>query len=162
MTKTKIQMWPIARLLSYARTLRRNDDAVDRMVAAFQEFRLMLPLLVRSEGEIVDGHLRLKAARKLQLTEVPVILCDDWTPAQVKAFRLLVNRSATWAQWDWKGVAAVPADRQRYRIVIPLKIHSPEVCIQEFHPDADHLVRCLPGILNRIAFQRFVGKDKDK
>ena len=68
MTKTKIQMWPIARLLPYARTLRRNDDAVDRMVAAFKEFRLMLPLLVRSEGEIVDGHLRLKAARKLQLT----------------------------------------------------------------------------------------------
>ena len=59
MPKTKIQIWPIARLLRYARTLRRNDDAVDRMVAAFQEFRLMLPLLARSEGEIVDGHLRL-------------------------------------------------------------------------------------------------------
>ena len=114
------------------------------MVAAFKEFRLMLPLLVRSNGEIVDGHLRLKPARKLQLTEVPVILCDDWTPAQVKAFRLLVNRSATWAQWHWKGVAAVPADHQRYRIVIPLKIHSPEVCIQEFHPAADHRVRCPP------------------
>jgi ParB-like chromosome segregation protein Spo0J len=55
----------------------------------------MLPLLVRSNGEIVDGHLRLKAARKLQLTEVPVILRDDWTPARVKAFRPLVNRSAT-------------------------------------------------------------------
>src|ERR1700693_337455 len=104
MRNTEIQIWPIARLLPYARTLRRNDDAVDRMVAAFKEFRLMLPWLVRSEGEIVDGHLRLKAARKLQLTEVPVILCDDWTPAQVKAFRL---------------VAAVPADHQRYRIVIP-------------------------------------------
>jgi len=30
----------------------------------------------------------------------PVILCDEWTPAQVKAFRLLVNRSAAWAEWD--------------------------------------------------------------
>src|ERR1700692_4446216 len=159
MRKTEIQIWPIARCLPYARTLRRNDDAVDRMVAAFKEFRLMLPLLVRSEGEIVDGHLRLKAARKLQLTEVPVVLCDDWTPAQVKAFRLLVNRLATWAQWHWKGVAAVPAGHQRYRRVIPLKIHTSEVCIQEFHPAADHRVRCLPGILNRIAFQRFVGKD---
>ena len=71
MTKTKIRMWPIARLLSYARTLRRNDEAVDRMVAAFQEFRLVLPLLVGSEGEIVDGHLRLKAARKFT-ADVPL------------------------------------------------------------------------------------------
>src|SRR5579863_2837382 len=110
MTKTKIQIWPIARLLPYARTLRRNDDAVNRMVAAFKEFRLMLPLLVRSDGEIVDGHLRLKAARKMQITEVQVIVCDDWTPAQLKAFRLLINRSATWAKWDWKQVALEIAD----------------------------------------------------
>src|ERR1700681_4874629 len=120
MTKTKIQMWPIARLLPYARTLRRNDEAVDRMVAAFQEFRLMIPLLVRSDGEIVDGHLRLKAARKLQLTEVPVILCDDCTPAQVKAFRLMVNRSATWAAWDWNRVAEEIADLQNLNFDLSL------------------------------------------
>jgi DNA modification methylase len=44
--------------------------------------------------------LRLKGAEKLGITEVPVILCDDWTDAQVKAFRLLVNRSVAWADWD--------------------------------------------------------------
>jgi hypothetical protein len=55
---------------------------------------------VRSDGEIVDGHLRIKAARKLGIDKIPVILCDEWTPAQVKAFRLLVNRSVTWAAWD--------------------------------------------------------------
>jgi DNA modification methylase len=48
----------------------------------------------------VDGHLRLKAAKKLGIAEVPVILCDEWTEAQVKAFRLMVNRSVTWADWD--------------------------------------------------------------
>jgi hypothetical protein len=49
---------------------------------------------------VVDGHLRLKAARKLGITEVPVILCDEWPLAEVKAFRLMVNRSVTWADWD--------------------------------------------------------------
>jgi ParB-like chromosome segregation protein Spo0J len=49
---------------------------------------------------VVDGHLRLKAARKLGIAEIPVILCDEWAPAQVRAFRLLVNRSANWAEWD--------------------------------------------------------------
>ena len=57
-------------------------------------------MLARSDGEVVDGHLRLKAARKLGITQVPVILCDEWTPQQVKAFRLIVNRSVTWADWD--------------------------------------------------------------
>jgi DNA modification methylase len=70
------------------------------MCASIREFGFKIPCLVRSDGEVVDGELRLKAARKLGLTEVPVILCDEWTPTQVKAFRLLVNRSATWADWD--------------------------------------------------------------
>ena len=48
----------------------------------------------------MDGHLRLKAAKKLGIGEIPVILCDEWTDAQVKAFRLMVNRSVTWADWD--------------------------------------------------------------
>src|ERR1700758_4094077 len=95
-----IQIWPIERLVEYPRNPRKNDAAVDRMCASIREFGFKIPCLVRSDGEIVDGHLRLKAARKLGLTEVPVILCDEWTPAQVKAFRLLVNRSVTWAEWD--------------------------------------------------------------
>ena len=87
-------------LCPYARSLRRNDHAVEQMVASIREFGFKIPLLVRSDGEVVDGHLRLKAALALHLEELPVILCDEWTPAQVKAFRLMVNRSATWADWD--------------------------------------------------------------
>ena len=98
--KLQIQLWPIDRLVFYVRNPRRNDAAVDRMCASIREFGFKIPCLVRSDGEVVDGELRLKAARKLGLTEVPVILCDEWTPTQVKAFRLLVNRSATWADWD--------------------------------------------------------------
>src|ERR1700674_102626 len=96
----KIEIWPTEKLVFYARNPRKNDAAVDRMVASIKEFGFKIPVLARSDGEVVDGHLRLKAARKLGITEIPVILCDEWTPAQVKAFRLLVNRSATWADWD--------------------------------------------------------------
>jgi DNA modification methylase len=95
-----IQTWPIGRLVMYARNPRKNDAAVERMVASIREFGFKIPVLARSDGEVVDGHLRLKAARKLDIAEVPVILCDEWTPAQVKAFRLMVNRSVTWADWD--------------------------------------------------------------
>jgi ParB-like chromosome segregation protein Spo0J len=53
-----------------------------------------------ADGLIVDGHLRLKAAERLGISELPVILCDEWTEAQVKAFRLMANRSVAWAEWD--------------------------------------------------------------
>jgi DNA modification methylase len=94
------ELWPIDRFVPYVRNPRKNDAAVDRMCSSIREFGFKIPCLVRSDGEVVDGHLRLKAARKLGVTELPVILCDEWTPAQVKAFRLMVNRSVTWADWD--------------------------------------------------------------
>ena len=97
---TEIQTWPIDRLVFYARNPRKNDAAVDRMCSSLREFGFKVPVLARSDGEVVDGHLRLKAARKLNIAEIPVILCDEWTPAQVKAFRIMVNRSVTWADWD--------------------------------------------------------------
>ncbi len=102
----QVQSWSIDRLIFYARNPRKNDAAVDHMCASIREFGFKCPVLARSDGEVVDGHLRLKAARKLgswpggDTTGIPVILCDEWTNAQVKAFRLLVNRSVNWADWD--------------------------------------------------------------
>src|ERR1700683_546160 len=102
----QIQVWPIDRLGFYARNPPKNDAAVDRMCSSIREFGFKIPVLARSDGTVVDGHLRLKAARKLgswpggDTSGIPVILCDEWTEAQVKAFRLLVNRSVTWADFD--------------------------------------------------------------
>ena len=101
----QIEYWSIDRLKPYERNPRKNDAAVDRMCASIREFGFKIPCLVRSDGEVVDGHLRLKAARKLGIAEIPVILCDEWSPAQVKAFRLMVNRSVTWADWDEEALA---------------------------------------------------------
>ncbi len=62
-----IELWPIERLREYVRNPRKNDDAVDRMCSSIREFGFKIPCLVRSDGEVVDGHLRLKAARKYPL-----------------------------------------------------------------------------------------------
>ena len=101
----QVEIWPLERLREYPRNPRKNDAAVDRMCESIRQFGFKIPCLVRGDGEIVDGHLRLKAARKLGITEIPVILCDEWTPAQVKAFRIMVNRSVTWADWDEEALA---------------------------------------------------------
>ena len=91
---------PIEWFREYGRNPRKNDAVVDRMVASIREFGFSIAMLCRSTGEIVDGHLRFKGARKLGLVELPVVLCDRWSEAQVKAFRIMVNRSVTWAEWD--------------------------------------------------------------
>jgi len=92
--------WSVSKLIPYRRNPRKNDHVVERMAGSIAEFGFKIPILTRSSGEVVDGHLRLKAAQRLGLSEVPIILCDEWTEAQVRAFRLMANRSATWADWD--------------------------------------------------------------
>jgi DNA modification methylase len=104
--------WHIDKLVPYQRNPRKNDAAVDRMCASIREFGFKIPVLARSDGEVVDGHLRLKAARKLGIVEIPVILCDEWSSAQVKAFRLIVNRSVMWADFDEELLALELQDLQ--------------------------------------------------
>lgn len=94
------ETWPIDKLIEYARNPRKNDHAVDRVAAAIREFGFRVPVVAKSDGTVVDGHLRLKAAKKLGLTEVPVVLADDMTDLQIKAFRLSVNKMAEFAEWD--------------------------------------------------------------
>ena len=103
-------------------------------MASIREFGFAVPVLARSTGEVVDGHLRLKAARKLGMTEVPVIPCDGWTDAQVKAFRLMVNRSVSWADWDLEPLAAgvrrtagagLRPDADRLRFAGDRRLHAP-------------------------------------
>lgn len=98
--KLVLEYWPIDRLHGYAANPRKNDAVVDKMVASFTEFGFRIPILARSNGEICDGHLRIKAARKMDMTEVPVILADDMSDVQIRAFRLMANKSANWAHWD--------------------------------------------------------------
>lgn len=109
-----VETWPVARLIPYARNPRKNDAAVDRMCAAIREFGFRIPVVARSDGTVVDGHLRLKAAQRLGLAEVPVALADDLSEAQIKAFRLLANRSAAWAEWDDELLALELQDLQGF------------------------------------------------
>uniref|UniRef100_I2Q2R1 site-specific DNA-methyltransferase (adenine-specific) n=1 Tax=Desulfovibrio sp. U5L TaxID=596152 RepID=I2Q2R1_9BACT len=101
MEKLKLEYWPVDRLRPYERGLRRHGrDVVARMMDSIREYGFRVPVLARSCGEVVNGHLCLEAAKRLGLEAVPVLLADDLTDVQVRAFRLLVNRSATWSAWD--------------------------------------------------------------
>lgn len=92
----------ISELKPYANNPRLNDGAVDAVAASIKEFGWKVPLVVTADGEIIAGHTRLKAAQKLKMKTVPVIIADDLTPEQVRAFRLADNKVGELAGWDFE------------------------------------------------------------
>lgn len=96
----KIEDRPIESLIPYARNPRRNDEAVAGVAASIKEFGFKQPIVVDANSVVVAGHTRVKAAQKLGLKFVPVVVADDLTPQQVKAFRILDNKVAEKAEWD--------------------------------------------------------------
>jgi DNA modification methylase len=97
-----IENWPIEKLKEYANNPRKNDHAVEAVALAISKYGFRVPILARSSGDIIDGHLRYKAAKHAGLCEVPVLLADDLSEDEVKAFRISVNKVAELAQWDIK------------------------------------------------------------
>lgn len=87
--------------MPYEDNPRRNDDAVEKVANSIEEFGFQQPIVVDKDGVVVVGHTRLKAAQELGLSEVPVVVADNLTPEQVKAYRLADNKTAEFADWDW-------------------------------------------------------------
>lgn len=101
MEKLKIIYKKINDLIPYANNPRNNDIAVEPLKNSIKEFGFKVPIIVDKDGEIVAGHTRLKAAKELELEEVPCVIADDLTPEQVKAFRLADNKVGELAEWDF-------------------------------------------------------------
>lgn len=97
----KIEQWPTAKLVPYARNARTHSDAqVAQISASIVEFGFTNPILAGSDGVIVAGHGRLAAAQKLGLALVPVVVLDHLTPTQRRALVIADNRIAENAAWD--------------------------------------------------------------
>ena len=97
----KIEQWPTAKLVPYARNARTHSEAqVAQIAASIAEFGFTNPILAGSDGVIVAGHGRLAAAQKLGLEMVPVVVLDHLNPTQRRALVIADNRIAENAGWD--------------------------------------------------------------
>ena len=94
-------MKQVTELKEYENNPRNNEAAVDAVAKSIEEFGFKVPIVITSEHVIIAGHTRLKASKKLGLTEVPCIIADDLTDEQIKAFRLADNKTAELASWDF-------------------------------------------------------------
>lgn len=90
----------VSELKPYGRNPRNNDKAAKAVAKSIKEFGFKVPLVVDRDGVIVCGHTRFKAAKSLGYKEVPCIVADDLSPAQINAFRLADNRVGELATWD--------------------------------------------------------------
>jgi DNA modification methylase len=102
--KTDIQLerWPIERLVPFARNPRTHtEEQVAQIAASIVEFGWTNPVLVGADGVVIAGHARLQAARKLGMSEVPVIVLDHLTEAQRRALVIADNQLAlAGTGWD--------------------------------------------------------------
>lgn len=96
----KVEAKSIDEIKPYENNPRDNDDAVDAVANSIKEFGCQQPIVVDNEGVIIAGHTRYKAAQKLGLKHVPVVVADNLTPDQVKAYRLADNKTAELADWN--------------------------------------------------------------
>ena len=90
----------INKLIPYINNPRNNENAIDKVASSISEFGFKNPIVIDKNNVIINGHTRLLASKKLGLKEVPVIVADDLSEAQVKAFRIADNKTSEYATWD--------------------------------------------------------------
>ncbi len=102
----KTELLPITRITPYARNPRKNAGVpVAKVKASLKEYGWQQPIVVDKDMVIVVGHTRYAAALELGMAEVPVHIADNLTPAQIKAYRIADNKTATFSEWDMELLA---------------------------------------------------------
>ncbi len=101
-TQFDIEIRDIDSIRPYDNNPRKNDKAVDAVAGSLREFGFRQPIVVDSDGVIIAGHTRYKAALQMGLKKVPVHVAVDLSPDQVRAYRLADNRTGELATWDYE------------------------------------------------------------
>ena len=90
----------VSDLKPYGKNPRKNDDAVQYVAESIKQFGFKVPIVIDNNNEIVCGHTRWKAAKKLKMDSVPCVVADDLTEEQIRAFRIADNKVSEKAEWD--------------------------------------------------------------
>lgn len=94
----------IDELIPYVNNPRRNEGAIDAVASSIKNFGFKQPIVIDDKNEIIAGHTRLLASKKLGLEEVPVIIADDLNEGQIRAYRLADNKVGELAEWDYEAL----------------------------------------------------------
>lgn len=98
----EVKQIDLSDLIPYERNPRRNDKAVNAVAKSIEQFGFKVPIVIDAAHQIVAGHVRFKAAKMLGFDKVPCVVASDLTPEQVKAFRLIENKTSELATWNYE------------------------------------------------------------
>lgn len=101
-SKLEIQILPIKKIKPYEKNPRKNEEAIYYVAESIRQFGFKVPIIIDKDYIIVAGDTRYKASLELNLKEVPCIIADDLSEEQIKAFRLIDNKAAEKADWDFE------------------------------------------------------------
>lgn len=135
-----IVMMPIGEVRPYPNNPRINSEAVDKVAASLKSFGWRQPIVVDSSNVIIVGHTRLQAAKRLRMKEVPVLVADDLSEEQVKAYRLADNKTAEFAEWDMDKLGdeladILDIDMEEFGFDLSEFVEEPEVVEDDFEPE---------------------------
>lgn len=108
--KMQIEQMQIGKIKPFEKNPRRNDDSVDAVANSIKAFGFRAPIIVDRDLVIIAGHTRWKAAKKLQLKTVPVIIAEDMTEEQAQAYRIADNSAGSASTWDDELLQEILAD----------------------------------------------------
>ena len=111
---------PIADIAPYENNPRKNDKAVDVVEKSIKEFGFLVPVILDDKNIVVAGHTRVKAAYKLGMKSVPVIYTEGLTDTQIKAFRIMDNKTHEYSNWNWKSLKEELIELQNQEIDMDL------------------------------------------
>ncbi len=116
----KIKLVDINKVIPYENNPRVNDQSVQFVANSIEKFGFKVPVVVDKDMVIINGHTRLKAAKRLGLKEIPVIIADDLSPEEAKAFRIADNSAGESSYWDIDllnlELAEIPFDMSEFGI----------------------------------------------
>lgn len=96
----QVQSIKISEVKPYDKNPRKNDDGVEAVANSIKEFGWQQPIVVDKDNVIIVGHTRYKAAKKLKMDKVPVVVASNLSDEQVRAYRLADNKTGELTDWD--------------------------------------------------------------
>lgn len=97
----KITNLPISSITPYERNTKKHDATqIANVAESIKQYGFVQPIVIDKDNVVVIGHCRLLAAKKLGMKEVPCVCVDDLTEEQVKALRIVDNKSNE-SPWDF-------------------------------------------------------------
>ena len=93
----------IHELQAYDKNSRTHSESqINQIVNSIKEFGFTNPVLINEKKEIIAGHGRVEAAKKLRLLVVPCVVLTGLTDAQKRAYIIADNKLALNADWDYE------------------------------------------------------------